>query len=316
MGAGIYWFAASRRAAGWNDWQIVRRTAIRGLALFGIAQVLEVPVLYLQSALKPAAVQLSTIAAPPPNDGSALAWGFITMSGLSLAMVVCAFLLRVKPWMWLAVSAGSILATHTLLPAEGRTSSWLYAVLLAPGLSRHLLVLYPVIPWLAGATAGMFFAYWWRQHRETFVPRIWMLGLAVFATGIGLRAAGGVGNLRLPRDGSWIEFLNNVKYPPSLVFWTLFLGLDLLILSLLIRAPESWKSDRSPLIVFGQTPLFFYYVHFYVLWATGWALFPEAGSLEVTYLVWIVMLIALYPVCAWYRRFKLLKPADSIWRLF
>ena len=28
------------------------------------------------------------------------------------------------------------------------------------------------------------------------------------------------------------------------------------------------------------------------------------------------VLVALYPVCAWYGRFKLGKPKDSLWRMF
>ncbi len=138
-----------------------------------------------------------------------------------------------------------------------------------------------------------------------------MIGLAV-----ALRMAGGWGNIRPPRDGGWIEFLNNVKYPPSLVFWTMSVGVDLLLLVLLLRLPESWKSERSPLIIFGQTPLFFYLTHFYLLMACAFAFFREAGGLVQLYLMWVAVLVALYPVCAWYRRFKLSKPPESYWRLF
>ena len=131
-----------------------------------------------------------------------------------------------------------------------------------------------------------------------------------------MRAGGGWGNIRLPRDAGWIEFLNNVKYPPSLVFWTISLGIDLLLLALLIRLPAKLKSEQSPLIVFGQTPLFFYLAHFYLLTICAFAFFREAASLERAYLVWAAVLVALYPACAWYRRFKMSKPGESLWRLF
>jgi uncharacterized membrane protein len=316
LGAGVYWFAESRRKAGWTEPQIIRRTALRGFAILLTGQILETPVMFLQSRLKPAAVSLNRITAPPPIDGTDLYWGLITLSGLGLVMIVCALLLRLPRWTWWLTAVLCVFATNSLLPASGRPGPLWNAILLAPGLSQHVFVTYPVIPWLAGAAAGMCFGHWWSSKPDMAEKRVWLLGLAILLIGIALRLAGGWGNIRPPRDSGWIEFFNNVKYPPSLVFWTLSLGTDLLLLALLIRLPASWKSQRSPLIVFGQTPLFFYIVHFYLLMALGFAFFKEAASLQQTYLVWAVVLAALYPVCVWYRRFKMGKPPESLWRLF
>lgn len=316
MGAGIYWFAASRREAGWTEAQTVRRTAMRGLALFLIGQLLENPVLFFQSMLKPAAVSLSKVTAPPPIDGSELYWGLITMSCLGLVMMVCAGLLKLPPWSWLVTSAICVFATNALLPASGKPGPLWQAILLAPGLSQHVFVVYPLAPWLAGAAAGLYFGYWWRSNPGVAEKRIWMLGTALVVTAIVLRAAGGWGNIRPPRDASWIEFLNNIKYPPSLVFWTMSLGIDLLLLDALRRLPDKWKAEASPLMVFGQTPLFFYLTHFYVLLVCGFVFFAEAGSLEQAYIGWALVLVGLYPACVWYRKFKMSKPRESLWRLF
>ncbi|MBS1830179.1 MAG: DUF1624 domain-containing protein [Acidobacteria bacterium] len=316
MGAGIYWFAASRQSAGWSYSDAVRRTALRGFAILLTGQLLENPVLFLQGLMKPAAVSLSKVTAPPPIDGTALYWGFITLSGLGAVMILCALLLRLPPWTWLATSALCVFITNTLLPADGKPGPLYQAILLTPGLSQHVFVVYPVIPWLAVAAAGMYFARWWRTQPATAEKRIWIIGAAFLFVAIALRAAGGWGNIRLPRDSSWIEFLNNVKYPPSLVFWTMSVGINLLLLALLLRLPESVKSDSSPLMVFGQTPLFFYLAHFYLLMIAGFLFFKEAGSLEQAYLGWAIVLISLYPICAWYRKFKLTKPKESLWRMF
>ena len=305
MGAGIVWGSSSPG-----------RIALRGLVILLAGQVLEGPILYLQTLLKPAALQLSTTNAPPPMDGSPLQFGLITLSGLGLAMMACALLVRLPAWTWLATSAACIFATNTLLPADGKAGPLWLTVLLAPGLSHGWLVVYPVLPWLAGTAAGMYFARWWRARPAYAEKRIWLLGLALVLVAVALRAWGGWGNIRPPRDAGWIEFLNNVKYPPSLVFWTLFLGIDLLALAALLRAPESWKSERSPLMVFGQTPLFFYLVHFYVLAGLALVFFPEATSLERTYVLWVLLLAGLYPVCRWYRHFKMGKQRESLWRLF
>jgi uncharacterized membrane protein len=316
MGAGIYWLAAARLEAGSSEAAVVRRTVWRGFALLLTGQLLETPVLYLQSLLKPAKVSLNQVSAPLPNDGSALYWGLITLSGLGLVMMVCGILLRLRPWTWLLASALCVLATNSLLPASGKPGPWWTAALLAPGLSQHMIVMYPVLPWLAGAAGGMYFGYWWRGNPFLAGRRVWILGAVLLAMGLALRAAGGWGNIRLPRDNSWIEFLNNVKYPPSLVFWTMSLGIDLLLLALLVRLPEKVRSQQSPLIVFGQTPLFFYLAHFYLLVICAVAFFHEPASLEGAYSVWLPLLVALYPVCAWYRKFKMAKPRESLWRLF
>lgn len=316
MGAGIYWYAAARWAGGASRTATVRRTALRGFVLFLLAQLFETPALYFQSLLKPASVSLNQVSAPPPNDGTALYWGLITLSCLGLVTMACSLLLWLRPWAWLLVSAVCVVATNSLLPASGQPGSWWMAVLLAPGLSQHLIVIYSIVPWLAGAAAGMYFGYWWRRDPAGAGARVWLVGGIVLASSLALRASGGWGNIRLPRDGGWIEFLNNVKYPPSLVFWTMFLGINLLLLGLLWRLPEWVKSSRSPLIVFGQTPLFFYVTHFYLLAAAAFVFFREPASLEGAWLVWAVALVLLYPLCFWYRNFKMSRPTESIWRLF
>jgi uncharacterized membrane protein len=315
MGAGIYWMSAARLESGAPISALVRRTALRGFAIFLIGQLLEAPVMFVQSFLEPPAVSLNRITAPPPGDGTELYWGLITLSGLGMVMMVCAMLLRFRPWVWLLVSALCIAATNSLLPASGRPGSWLVALLLAPGIADHVIVVYPVIPWLAAGSAGMFFACWWRKDPARAARLVWLPGAVLLLAGLALRAAGGWGNIRLPRDSSWIEFLNNVKYPPSLVFLCLALGAGLLLIALLARLPGRFHSERSPLIVFGQTPLFFYIAHFYLLVACALIFFRKPLSLEAAYLVWGAVLAALYPVCAWYRDFKLGKPRESLWRM-
>ncbi|MEO8127721.1 MAG: heparan-alpha-glucosaminide N-acetyltransferase domain-containing protein [Bryobacteraceae bacterium] len=315
MGAGVYWFVASRRQSGWSEAGIVRRIALRGVAIFLTGQFLETPVLFLAGLQKGPAVSLSRMPQPLPNDGTSLYWGFITLSGLGMVLMLCSLLLLLRPWMWLVICALCVYATNSLLPASGKIGPIWETVLLAPGLSQHLIVLYPVIPWLAVAAFGMYFGYWWKANPAA-QKNVWIWGAALVLLAVGLRALGGWGNITQARDSGWIEFLNNVKYPPSLVFWTMSVGLNLLLLALLMRLPEGFRSEESPLIVFGQTPLFFYLAHFYLLAIFGFAFFREAGSPQMAYVMWVVVLALLYPVCAAYRRFKSGKPFESVWRLF
>ncbi len=64
----------------------------------------------------------------------------------------------------------------------------------------------------------------------------------------------------------------------------------------------SYINPNGPVLIFGQTALFFYLAHFGVLVLLK--LFFERGSLEQTYLISLLVLIILYPVCRIYRSLK------------
>lgn len=72
--------------------------------------------------------------------------------------------------------------------------------------------------------------------------------------------------------------------------------------------------DRGPLLVFGQTALFFYLLHFPLLAGSALAIFGEMGSstLVVAYLAAFVALLALYPICLGYRRLKRAYPTSLL----
>jgi hypothetical protein len=83
-----------------------------------------------------------------------------------------------------------------------------------------------------------------------------------------------------------------------------------------MQLPQICTASHSPLIVFGQTPLFYYLIHFFLLFLFAITLSPEAGSMGSLYTAWVALLVVLYPLCLWYRSFKMKKPPESIWRLF
>ncbi len=312
MGAGMYWFAASRRRAGWSEGAILKRLLLRGGALIVVGQLFETPIPLLQGPLERATQPLFGLPMVPPVDGTAPSLVLITLFGLGGVMILCALLQRLQPVWWAVAMAASVVATHQLLPADGKPGSVLITMFLAPAIAHHMISIYPVIPWLAVGCFGMLCGYWWQQHPE-WRGRVALLGVGMILLASGVRLAGGWGNIVAARDTSWIEFLNNVKYPPSLVFWTMSVGIDLVLLGLLSRFRHA---DNSPLLVFGQTPLFFYVVHFYLLIPMGLMFFRKAAPLGMTYVVWLVVLAIMYPLCRWYRGFKNTKPEESLWRMF
>jgi uncharacterized membrane protein len=125
---------------------------------------------------------------------------------------------------------------------------------------------------------------------------------------------------------TFLSFMNVSKYPPSLLFCLITLGITLLILVV----GEGFNKRISNIVsVYGKVPLFYFLVHFYLLRLitiimmrvqgfTFETLQPgfnlgrpkeESGvSLAGVYLVWILLVIALYPVCKWFGNYKMNHP--------
>lgn len=190
------------------------------------------------------------------------------------------------------------------------------AILLCTGFygpTSQLIVLYPLLPWLAMMMLGWVFG----RHLLTLRafgrgPERTLLGwgIASLVVFVLLRGWNGYGNMELPRaDGSLVQWLHVSKYPPSLTFTTLTLGAMALCLAGFFRWQRSalgapWTGN--PLLVFGQVPLFFYLLHFLLLgglfWLTGWT------GLAATYAATVVVVAWLYPVCVVYRDYKARHP--------
>ncbi len=122
---------------------------------------------------------------------------------------------------------------------------------------------------------------------------------------------------------TFLSFLNCTKQPPSLCFLLMTLGPALLLLAWWDVGVGSWA---KPFITFGKVPLFFYLLHLPLIhglcvlgawWQQGsfphWLFTnPPLGDMPktygfplwVTYVVWIVVVLALYPLCVWYAGVK------------
>jgi hypothetical protein len=125
-----------------------------------------------------------------------------------------------------------------------------------------------------------------------------------------VRGVNGFGNMQLLRDdGSFVQWLHVSKYPPSATYVGLELGIAALILAALVRLDARTPKVLEPLRLLGQTALFYYLLHIHALklaaWVTG--LHGELG-IKSAYLGALGVLIALFPVCAWYRRYKAAHP--------
>ena len=235
---------------------------------------------------------------------------------IGLSLILMAPLRRLSTRAMLGVSLGLIgggeLLAGLAMWASGGSPSIPAALLFTGGRFPPVMIAYPLVHWLALMMLGWAFG---RSLSEGSIrPERWLAaaGAGALALFAGLRWLNGYGNMRLFRgDDSALQWLHVSKYPPSITFIGLELGLMALCLAALFalsrRSPDApWM---RPLLVLGQTALFFYILHVHVHLAASHTLgmHKKAGVLE-TWVAACAAVLALYPLCVWYRRYKLAHP--------
>lgn len=314
MGASVALLAEARRAEGWPEARIARFLVTRGLLLIVMQHVIENPAWVLgELVAEPGAMTLR--GGGVPGGGDQLLLHFGVLWGLGASLVVWGLLIRLPSAAVAVVSVAALSAMQLLTPgpAEAGTlfAPWL-RLLLIPGRSGIWQVLYPLLPWMAVAGLGLIAGRALLHRPSRAVAALGVAGAGALLAFLGMRAAG-VGDFH-PVTPGIIGWLNVTKYPPSLAFLAVTLGVNLLALWLLAlwRRP---RGERNPLLVLGRSALFFYVAHLYLYAALG-LLFPGGASLPVLYLVWLVGLAVLYPLCRRWAAFKSAHPPASLWRLF
>lgn len=205
-----------------------------------------------------------------------------------------------------------------------------------------VLVGYPIIPWVGVMALGYCLGRVYAKDYPAEARRklLLVLGITTITLFIIIRAINVYGDGR-----PWsvqptfvytvLSFLNTIKYPPSLLYLLMTIGPALLFLAWTERQPR-WLGQQVSII--GRVPLFYYILHLYLihllamlattfsghqwrdmvleyaLW-TGRSSEQLAGygfSLGVTWLVWAVVVLLLFPLCKWYDRYKR-KHKDQWW---
>jgi uncharacterized membrane protein len=280
---------ARRRAAGDGEGAIDRFLVTRGLFIAALDP------LWMSFVFTPGGVLLQVLYA---------------IGGSLVAMVA---LRRLDPRWLLAIAltliAGGEALTGLALVASGGEPTLPVALLLTGGRFGPLIVAYPLLPWLAMMLLGWCFGVRLAERGAgVSAARIGWTGLGALVVFVAVRGLDGYGNMRLLReDGSLVQWLHVSKYPPSLSYTTLELGLMALALAALLAVERTQGADvrRGPLLVLGQTALFYYLLHVHLLAAGAWALgVHQRAGLEASYLGAAATLVALYPLCAWYGRYK------------
>ena len=272
---------------------------------------------------------------------------FEVIASIGSGMILLTFISRLRLQLIIALSAllilGHDLFSPDLLPATGPirfVGTLLFSLDAFPlGTNRLLVIAYPVLPWLgmmlAGFATGRLFMLPIEKRKAIFL-RLGLVTLALFVLLRGINRYGDPIHWATQKNAvfTFLSFINVNKYPPSLLFTLVTLG----ILFLILFAAEG-RDNRTTrcLLVYGQTPFFYFVFHFYLLHCIlviavllqgyHWADLPFGGGqfgrppgaglpLAAVYAIWIAVVVALYPLCKRYGRYKLEHKENQWLRYF
>jgi uncharacterized membrane protein len=198
---------------------------------------------------------------------------------------------------------------------------------IAPGYS--VFNVYPLLAWIGVLFTGYGFGWILNLDRARRRPIVLAIGITMTLAFIVLRALHLYGDPRpwAPQPDPMrnvMAFLACSKYPPSLQFLLMTLGPALTLLAL-VDGPSG--PPLRLFVTFGRVPLFFYLLHFPLIHASALGLAylrfgsvdwlqaipgpnaptpPDGASLELrqVYVVWILIVLALYWPCLWWGRLK------------
>lgn len=268
----------------------------------------------------------------------------IWVTGVS--MILMAALIYLPLWAVGSFAAALVLAHNAfdsinpaaMSPAAGTVWRLLHVpgVLVPPSSGNLWLNLYPLIPWPGIMALGFAFGALFQRPVSTRSRAIFGLGavsLLVFALLRWTNLYGDPGPWKHQASGerTFMSFIDVQKYPPSLLFTLVTLGVSLCLMA----AFDAWQNRdkfrpvRSILSVYGRVPFFYYILHFTTIhlaallttaalgldWRWWLKLSPAGGifagqpagygfSLPIVYLLWLAIVALCYFPCRWFAGVK------------
>jgi len=257
----------------------------------------------------------------------------LVLWALGWSMIVLSALVRLPAYV-AAIFGIVMILGHNLLDGI-RSANPLWVVLHSPGIlmnSPVVVAMYSLIPWVGVTAVGYALGQVYRWNHERRRAFLLQTGMALIVAFLIIRFINAYGD-----PAPWssqpsalftvLSFGNTTKYPPSLLFLLMTLGPALVFLYAMDHrhAPKVLR----PALVFGKVPLFYYMLHFafihllavvtcLVRYGTAHWMFespdlanypfippPDWGyTLGAVYLVWILVVLVMYPLCRWYAALK------------
>jgi uncharacterized membrane protein len=199
-----------------------------------------------------------------------------------------------------------------------------------------LYVHFPLLPWLGIMILGYCFG-------KIFTRDLLLItGISALVLFLILRVDniyGDPSNWSVQKNGlfTMLSFLNVTKYPPSLLYALVTLGPSLIFLALAEKPLTKWGERIN---VFGRVPMFYYLAHILLIHVLALFAAPLTGfrwtdmtmfnksvydvpglrgygfNLITVWLIWIALVIMLYPLCKWYDRYKKVNHGKKWWQTY
>ncbi|MBI1344575.1 MAG: DUF1624 domain-containing protein [Terrimonas sp.] len=190
---------------------------------------------------------------------------------------------------------------------------------------------YALIPWIGVMSLGYYFGQLYespvdQDKRKKILRGIGVAAIALFILLKLINQYGDPVRWTTYEDISktLMSFFNITKYPPSLQYLLLTLGVSILFLAW----SEKWRGKLVDFFcVYGRVPFFYYILHIYLIHLIallaaeysgyGWRILilhkfigridelrGYGFNLWIVYAVWIFVVLALYPLCKKFDRYK------------
>jgi uncharacterized membrane protein len=198
---------------------------------------------------------------------------------------------------------------------------------------------YPVLPWLGVMILGYYLG---SLYAPDYDPRqrkriLRLLGVGALGLFVILRLDnwyGDAAHWSVQKNAvfSLLSFLNVTKYPPSLLYLLITLGPALILLATM---EKPLNSLTRKIVTFGRVPMFYYLAHIlliHILAALAALITGHSGmgilndavnsipelkgygfGLATVYVVWIAIVLLLYPLCKWFERYKRRHQSEYWW---
>jgi uncharacterized membrane protein len=257
---------------------------------------------------------------------------------IGISMIILSAIIYLKR-QYILVIAVLLIAGHNFLdnvhvPGTG-IATFLWSNLHDPGdfvVGRFtIFVRYPVMPWIGIMAIGYYFGALYNSEYDSVKRKkiLFTVGFGAIDLFIMLRSFniyGDAAQWSVQKNVlfSFLSFLNVSKYPPSLLYILVTLGPAMIFLSI---AEKPLNTITEKITVFGRVPFFYYVIHIYLIHLFAiigviisgyhWSAMILANrvnrvaelkgygfNLVIVYLVWVILILLLYPCCNRFDHYK------------
>ena len=291
-------FSLTNKGRNINGYNIILFFIKRGFVLIILQQLLDLPVILFN---------LDTLDSWPLFRGGIL-------YALGVSLIFSSLFINVKPFVNICIGVGVVFINYfiTSIFLTNSSSNTIFNILFVPGVNNWVSINYPALPWVGITIIGLGIGKIFLENNKNSNLFYLKAGIIFILIFVFLRYIN-YGDYDHKNLEGIVNYLAVIKYPPSLGFIILNIGLLSLLFWIISEIEKS--KYLQPLIVFGQSSLFFYFAHMYVFILLS-KLVSDALPLTMMYLLWLVGLLLLFPLCKYYLKFKSRQCKTSFWRYF